>query len=670
MDFSSSLFITGDSAKEETFLQDSYCDQNIAFPLSQGTQHQQNIFHPSIPNSQSRIPRPPIPARSQIFGDARDYLTPEQYQSRMPIQYNSIGRSPLHNSSLSAREPSNSGLLLNLRTQKTNQLTWPLTEKMPLNVPSGLPTRGMVTGTFKDPASRPYLHPSITVPNETGFSNCTLPLANPFIGTYDDNETKVPTRGLPSSPTATIMEDGYDVFNPSLLSRVENECRTGRYRNTPQAIATYHQLGMADDLYYSGIWKKKFIMNWASIFEFHNPALSCPNTPDHKRRDRRALFHIVKEEGGRTSWYKIFGGKLMVPAYKMKLPPAEYVDVLDLLSYFFSRAQCVPDIERYAELVAPLYIDRSPRADDDNKNRVGMFKEADKNTTALRCATMEEAMSPEALTLPDLIPTILASSPAGGNTPDVPAVEFAAVDTGMAGVPSTSTTGFPPVGLKMTPIGLNSDLSAYINMSPKSGVVLGSTDTSVNIPSQVDTGTNSIADYSWHFNLDGSLNYERDASVAPMSAASLPSAGNDIMDLDAADPPFDPFGPFPESNSHRGVAVSSFEFSDPFSTIIPPGNEEDTIFQDFVDFDAGDATASDSMNQFNLYSDNSSYTENSTNDNHSPGNAAIFHSNMFATDNFSVGNDYFTNDFQLPCINEEEETADDDEAGDSLMALD
>ncbi len=347
------------------------------------------------------IPPPVIPGRSnsQVFFDARDFLTPEQQQRLMSSNSPQLSPAlldinPFKRSSKSTSEPTCGPLPGPLPDQRSSddpsdpdavnignasQFTWPPAEDISHElcskvyqlaeqsenmqgeigpnspgIPTGTPyttTPGYSAIQNSDSQDRP--NSFITSPMEAGPSVYPQLINDPFMG-YDGNDDELLAVQPPQGRTAIIMDDSYDIYNASVLARVVEECKKGMYQNTPSAIATYHQLAMADDLYYGEIWKGRFMVNESSIIEYHNPAPSRPEVPDHERRDRRQVFAWVQDVSGKTGWCKVVGGNKLVPAVGMKAPPAEYVDVLNLWRYFFNRVPCGdPNVEKIRRARCP-----------------------------------------------------------------------------------------------------------------------------------------------------------------------------------------------------------------------------------------------------------------------------------------------------------------------------
>ncbi|KAI0107769.1 hypothetical protein GGR51DRAFT_559102 [Nemania sp. FL0031] len=256
-------------------------------------------------------------------------------------------------------------------------------------------------------------------------------LSDPFTGRNDegdDNEASVRTL---SPPKSRILDDNFDVLNQPLLDWVARQCRDSRYRNTPTAIMTYHQLRMADCLVYRNTTtKRKFMINETCIIEYHNPGETLPLVADELRTDRRLIFVFVEGPNRRKCWCRVRSNRILVPTPQMLPPPAEFENVLNLWQYFRLRTNFPSSVEAYAELVAPGYVDRSYDAVNSNILRLGMHPEANPDTAAFRLATMEEAIEAEAdpepkfLLPPNLVPESDYVNPANFAAPAMGIASF------------------------------------------------------------------------------------------------------------------------------------------------------------------------------------------------------------------------------------------------------
>ncbi|TRX95009.1 hypothetical protein FHL15_004094 [Xylaria flabelliformis] len=271
-------------------------------------------------------------------------------------------------------------------------------------------------------------------------------LSGSFMGSNDNRDTvEAPVMAPPRR--GIIMADNYNIFNPSLMGRVAAECENGPYMNTPSAIATYHQLAMADDLFYDGIWKGMFKVNGSYIIQYNNPGPRRPEVPESQRNDRRLLMARIQKDG-KMCWHSVMNGNVLIPAAnEMENGSAEHQNTLDLTNYFYARVPCHPSIDRYAELVAPLHIDRSRESIDENEAIVGMAPGSNTATAALRLATPAEASSAEAAAALRYIPPVRNDNPppAATETPAAP------VDSFSVGAPSNVPAALlPPGGTSMT----------------------------------------------------------------------------------------------------------------------------------------------------------------------------------------------------------------------------
>ncbi|KAI0184072.1 hypothetical protein EV127DRAFT_505582 [Xylaria flabelliformis] len=301
---------------------------------------------------------------------------------------------------------------------------------------------------------------SSTTRNSASFSS------DPFLGPNNNGGTvEAPVMAPPRR--GIIMADNYNIFNPSLMGRVAAECENGPYMNTPSAIATYHQLAMADDLFYDGIWKGMFKVNGSYIIQYNNPGPRRPEVPEPQRNDRRLLMARI-QKGGEMCWHSVINGNVLIPAAnEMEDGSAEHQNTMDLMNYFYARVPCYPSIDRYAELVAPLHIDRSRESIDENETIVGMAPGSDTATAALRLATPAEVSSAEAAAALRYIPSVGYDNPppVATQTPAAP------VDSFSVGMPSNVPTALlPPGGTSMTSSAIGSNLGD-LGLFPDLGTV-------------------------------------------------------------------------------------------------------------------------------------------------------------------------------------------------------
>ncbi|KAI1423184.1 hypothetical protein F5Y12DRAFT_798664 [Xylaria sp. FL1777] len=691
---------------QSRYAQMEYANNAPRIPRSSGGQNNWMTSHIS-----QNIPSSSILGRSssQIYGDARDYLSAEQQQSLTstrdpqlnlvaPPEINPFLRSPN-----SSHRPFDYDAM-NIRS--ASQVTWPPKAHFSPNVRSGYgtdptiseagqnprvyeiesiapagslalngleetpkpsktrfpmfnhlnraeicpdysgtPTGNPFGGTLGDSTGQNRLHPFMNGPREArAINDFPLP-ANPYMAHDDENAVEVPTVEPPRGPIAIIMNDNYNIYNRSLLARVAEECEKGMYNNTPSAIATYHQLGMADDLYYGGIWKGRFMVNQSSIIEFHNPAQSRPKVADNQRKDRRQIFIWTQDSMGKRGWCKVVGRNKLVPAVGMKEPPAEFSGVLDLWRYFFNRVPCEPDVEKYAELVALQHVDCSPDAANANMTILGMVPGANKATAALRIATKAEALAPESLLIPNFIPAVEESSsdPSVANTP---AAELAPVDPDIAvAAPTTANATFPPIDSNMASRNASS-YPTYLSTIPEEGVASDVANMFTDAPPQVNNAMISNGGDS-HFSYpdpDPDSDFGTTTSV-PAMPATLPPPIDNSMDLDLIDPSLDSYNPFFGFDATSDTPVSPLKLCAPFHAGVAPEAEEFSSFRDFMDFEEAtrDATTSEFQFETDWFGENPFDPEgilgtgNSMDGDYSLDNT-IFHNNLFATNNLSGSN--------------------------------
>lgn len=354
-------------------------------------------------------------------------------------------------------------------------------------------------------------------------------------GLQNENTPVQPSRG----PMAIALGHKYDVFNTALMNRVTAQCMDEQYRNTPTAIATYHQLAMADDLFFDRIWTGKFLVNDSYIFEYQYRARSRPDMPDQARRDRRVIFVWAENQRTRTSgWHRVVDGRIFPEPCCMKAPPAEYEDTLNLWRFFFQKVGGLVNVDRYAQLVVPHYIDNSQDAIDQNKRAVNMARGPTASRSAYRIAPDAVIFSDDArLTTDFIFSTDLDPSPITGNTLTGATTSF----TGPSSLdPSTTTDEFGvDVAIKdpgnvvlsqfydmdaggyirralsapTAPIGLYPDLDV-------SAAVTAAPDTSL-VPAGNDIGLSTSVLH----------NENLDIPPAPETGASAPSALFDLSDI-------------------------------------------------------------------------------------------------------------------------------------------
>ncbi|TGJ79103.1 hypothetical protein E0Z10_g9661 [Xylaria hypoxylon] len=578
-----------------------------------------------------RIMPPLFPGRTNHFyGDARDFLPPEQHQSATPTQSPRAcpaappGRAPFRRSTRLAWEPNRGPLRGRLPGQHSRHD--PLnSHAMPLATQNAA---GLdLTGSFT--VSQREVGPSDHLPL----------LPNPLMRSFNGEDVvEVPAVETSRGPTAIIMNDNYDIYNSSLLARVADECEKGPYRNTPKAIATYHQFGMADDLFYGGIWKGRFMVNEGSIIEYHNPAQSRPEVEDNKRKDRRMIFVWARDINGETGWCKVIGGNKLVPAMGMKEPPAEFSGVLDLWKYFFNRVPCAPNEDRYAELVAPLFIDRSQAAANENMAILGVAPGGNTTRAAMRIATREEASIPEAMSIPNSIPTVRISPAPSAAV--IPTSQPADVNADIVSSAQFTSTTVPPADDATS--SMANAYPAHLSTLQDAGVVPGAANTLADTLPFVDTDMTSTATDS-HLPYTGP--YLDSAMVSNDTATAEPSNFPAWEDMD-----LDTTVPYSHSSNRLDVALGapavSIDPCAPYGVGVAQGTEGYSSFADFVDFEdvTSTMTASNPLVNFNWFSHNSLNSGNPCNSEtlFTSGNSAngdhSLDNNMFSSNLFAINN--------------------------------
>ncbi|KAI0203451.1 hypothetical protein F4808DRAFT_20161 [Astrocystis sublimbata] len=270
---------------------------------------------------------------------------------------------------------------------------------------------GFINAQFSVPGFANIETPNLTMPSMTSApteSSASSLLDHNMASAGNNKSNNSVASAMAEPPMSFTLSDGYDVLNPALLAHVNEQCAKSALFNTPQAIVTWHQLGMADDLFYGGIHRGRFIVNNHYVIEYHNPSREKPvGVPDHARQDRRPIMVWV-ERNGRPECYAVMQGNVLLPASdRMAKTPADLENALNLLDYFNHRVLTL-NVDEYAKAVAPKWIDRTPEAQNQNKLLVGMTPGSD--NAVWRTATAAEEASVEAQWANRYIP----AAPVGG----------------------------------------------------------------------------------------------------------------------------------------------------------------------------------------------------------------------------------------------------------------
>ncbi|KAI0467149.1 hypothetical protein F4859DRAFT_277879 [Xylaria cf. heliscus] len=303
-----------------------------------------------------------------------------------------------------------------------------------------------------------------------GYENMNTAQAFPPVPAYAPSPVSVPSPTPSPTPTPAptpadmapprigiITADNVNIFGSSIMGRVAAECANGPYRNTPSAISTYHQAVMADELFYRNIWRGRFSVNGVHIIEYHNPAPRRPDVPDFLRTDRRLVMTQIQYPNQEPIWASVINGNVLIPASAaMPHTSAELDNVLDLLSYFYTRVPCRPSINQYAQLVAPLHIDRSSGSENYNRVILGMTPGSNPANRALRLATPAEEASAAAAAAVRYIPPVRYNEPPVV-APEMLAAPVAPIDFGMPPVnfgmaPVTPAAPVSPIDFGMAPV--------------------------------------------------------------------------------------------------------------------------------------------------------------------------------------------------------------------------
>ncbi|KAI1108805.1 hypothetical protein F5Y14DRAFT_458933 [Nemania sp. NC0429] len=260
------------------------------------------------------------------------------------------------------------------------------TPTMPFDAPGGFSSQDYLGGEF--PWSSYSDYPEL-----------------PLGGKVEEQAENPPVQPSPD-PMAVALAPDYDPFNAFLMRRVEGQCVDARYKNSPTAITTYHQLAMADDLFYGNFWTGKFMVNESYIFEYLFRTDSHPEMPDQARKDRRVIFIWVENKVTQiNAWHKVVNGYIFPHPCGMQPLPAEYEDTLNLLQFFYKKIGGFMKVEEYAQIAAPDYVDNSPDADEQNRRAVNNLPGPTASRAAYRMATPDMMSSEDAKSIPDFIPT-------------------------------------------------------------------------------------------------------------------------------------------------------------------------------------------------------------------------------------------------------------------------
>ncbi|KAI0512964.1 hypothetical protein F5B22DRAFT_657425 [Xylaria bambusicola] len=229
-------------------------------------------------------------------------------------------------------------------------------------------------------------------PQASGSQNDSFPhdsYGDTSMESHGMNMNREPPAAPRYESNVIITSDGFNVFEPTLLTKLANECAKSAFENCPQAIAISHQLLMADRLFYGGIWAGSFIINGNVLVEYHRPAPALPDTSEHKRRDRRGAILSCKGFFDETGWCGDTGEvisieftdpstggqkerrcRVFAPVEEMETRPARVVHVFNLREYFYNRSLS-SHVNTYAWLVAPDRVDYSMEAIYDNLTLLG-----------------------------------------------------------------------------------------------------------------------------------------------------------------------------------------------------------------------------------------------------------------------------------------------------------
>ncbi|GAW11752.1 hypothetical protein ANO14919_011020 [Xylariales sp. No.14919] len=420
-------------------------------------------------------------------------------------------------------------------------------------------------------------------------SNNAPPLfPNPLMGSFNLEDTiEEPTMGPPRRPRATVMSDNYDVLSASLVARVRKGCLRGPY-NASKWIATNHQLMMADDLFYGGVWKERFMVNEDTIIEYHNPASSRAEVGGTERIDCRTIFLRMQNSRHGSVWCKTFGGNKMVASLEMEADNTEFRGVLNLWKYFFHRAGGDQTYDGYATLVAPDYIDHSLSTAGEDAVLLSFALRFNLTPIAPFKATPEEALSQEARSIPDFIPAVsfspassvavIADPPFAAANPDT--TEPSADDGANSNIADPSSVQF---GTLPYPSPVHSDtiqgpFPDDSGVLADTGAVLEPANTPANTPANipcVNTGTAPATATPQPLFADSNPGLGTIATDANMPPMPVSFSGED-MNLETQDQYVHP------SNTLDGFGLASTELSTPNGFSVAPGHEDYSSFADLM----------------------------------------------------------------------------------------
>ncbi|RWA07711.1 hypothetical protein EKO27_g7392 [Xylaria grammica] len=465
---------------------------------------------------------------------------------------------------------------------------------------------------------------------------------NPLMGSFNlEDAVKEPTVGPPRRHRATVMGDNYDVLSASLVARVRKGCLKGPY-NASKWIATNHQLMMADDLFYGGVWKERFMLNEDTIIEYHNPASSRAEVGGTKRTDCRTIFLLMQDSRDGSVWCKTFGGNKMAASLEMEGDNTEFRGVLNLWKYFFHRAGGDQTYDGYATLVAPDYIDHSLSAAGEDAVLLSFALRFNLTPIAPFKATPEEALSEEARSIPDFIPAVsfspassvavIADPPFAAANPDT--TEPSADDGTNSNIADPSSVQF---GTFPDPSPVHSDtiqgpFPDDSGVLADTGAVLEPASTPANIPPCVNTGAAPATATPQPLFADSNPDLGTIATDANMPPMPVSFSGED-MNLETQDQYAHP------SNTLDGFGLDSTELSTPNGVSVAPGNEDYSSFADlmYLQEATGNMDTSLPSDDFSWLSANPFSSGNPV-DGDASLDGNMFNSSLFASNNEAANN--------------------------------
>ncbi|KAI1432753.1 hypothetical protein GGR50DRAFT_696721 [Xylaria sp. CBS 124048] len=154
-----------------------------------------------------------------------------------------------------------------------------------------------------------------------------------------------------------IKAEGIDIMKPEVLMEISRRCRQALEEDesfvlTPESILTFHQLVLADELFYTGAWRKKFLINNMRVLEYHAPELCKPM--GDKRDDCRICFCflISRRADMPSTWCALINGQPALFRSPVQILPVEHGSLLNLRAFILDRIPGVGRVQ-YARSIIP-----------------------------------------------------------------------------------------------------------------------------------------------------------------------------------------------------------------------------------------------------------------------------------------------------------------------------